>query len=304
MPVSTKIFQGLGGLPGGAKDMAVNTFLLLFYNQILGVPATAASVALAIALVVDAISDPMVGAYSDQFRSRLGRRHPFMYAAAIPMGILGYLLFSPPAGASEAFLIGWLLVVTVLLHLSFTFFVVPWNALAAEYSDDYVERTSIISYRYLVGSIGGPIFAFSVWSLVFPASEAFPAGQLNPQAYGTFAVVVGLAMGCFSIITTHLTKRDIPYLLQPNEATQARPGQLLKRVLLSLENRNFRVILVAYLIFAGIAGVGGVFDAFMTTFFWEFAGEDIRWFQPTAIASISGMLPPRCYCVTSRSTDC
>ena len=76
VPVKTKLFQGLGIVPGALKELAFNTFLLLFYNQVLGLPARYASVALLIALIVDAFSDPIVGSFSDNFRHRLGRRHP------------------------------------------------------------------------------------------------------------------------------------------------------------------------------------------------------------------------------------
>ena len=67
-------------MPGSHMNFAIGAFMLLYYNQILGVSATAVSIAAGTALFLDAISDPLMGAYSDQFKSRLGRRHPFMYA--------------------------------------------------------------------------------------------------------------------------------------------------------------------------------------------------------------------------------
>ncbi|MEM7218647.1 MAG: MFS transporter [Pseudomonadota bacterium] len=290
MPVTTKIYQGIGALPGSHKDWAFSAVLLLYYNQILGVPATAASIALAAALLIDAITDPLVGAYSDQFKSRLGRRHPFMYAAAVPIGVLGYLLFSPPADAGHGVLTAWLLVNTVLLHIAFTFFVVPWNALAAEYSDDYVERTSIIAYRHLVGWIGGVVFAFCVLTYVFASTEQHPAGQLNPDAYPVFAVVLGSLMTLWVLITTHLTRREVPYLLQPvDAASRVSVGALLRQILLSLRSRNFRLILVGHLIFAGLSGIGGVFDIYMNTYFWEFVAEDLRWFTLTICGALIGI---------------
>ena len=96
VPLSTKLWQGLGALPGSHKDWAFNNLLLLYYSQILGLPASMASLVLALALIVDAITDPIVGSVSDNCRSRLGRRHPFMYASAVPLGFAIYLLFAPP----------------------------------------------------------------------------------------------------------------------------------------------------------------------------------------------------------------
>ena len=98
VPVSTKIYQGFGGIVNSHKDFAFGTFLLLYYSQILGVSASLVSVVIAISLFIDAITDPVVGSISDNYKSRLGRRHPFMLGAAVPFGITMYFLFAPPSG--------------------------------------------------------------------------------------------------------------------------------------------------------------------------------------------------------------
>ena len=53
-------------------------------------------------LVIDAFSDPIVGYWSDNFRSRWGRRHPFIYASAVPLAIGYALLWMPPAGLGDS----------------------------------------------------------------------------------------------------------------------------------------------------------------------------------------------------------
>ena len=122
LSVLTKFVYAWGELPGAHMNFALGVFMLLYYNQILGVSATAVSIAAGVALFVDAMSDPLMGAYSDQFKSRLGRRHPFMYFAAIPLGVFICLLFSPPTGASQAFLIAWMVSFLLLTRITFTVF--------------------------------------------------------------------------------------------------------------------------------------------------------------------------------------
>ena len=95
--VRTKLFYASGELPGAYMNLAIGGFILMYYNQILGASAAQVSMALGLALLFDAISDPLVGAFSDRFKSRLGRRHPLMYAASLPMGLFISLLFSPPS---------------------------------------------------------------------------------------------------------------------------------------------------------------------------------------------------------------
>ena len=79
----TRLLYGLGQLPEGIKSAAFGFFLLFYYNQVLGLSGAQTGVALFIALLFDAISDPLVGALSDFTRSRWGSRHPYLYLSLI-----------------------------------------------------------------------------------------------------------------------------------------------------------------------------------------------------------------------------
>ena len=82
--LSTQVLYGTGSISVGIKNNLLGTYLLIYYNQVLGLDAGVAALAMAIALAVDAVSDPLVGIWSDRARTRWGRRHPFMYAALVP----------------------------------------------------------------------------------------------------------------------------------------------------------------------------------------------------------------------------
>ena len=84
---SSKLSFGVGQFAEGLKNAAFGAFVMFYYNQVLGLPGTVVGLALGIALIFDAVTDPLAGSLSDNWRSRLGRRHPFMYASAIPLGI-------------------------------------------------------------------------------------------------------------------------------------------------------------------------------------------------------------------------
>jgi len=287
--LATKIFQGVGSLPGSHKDFAFNSLLLLYYNQILAVSATTVATVLAVATVIDAVTDPLMGAFSDRLRSRLGRRHPLMYAGAVPLGLTMFLLFSPPAELSETALVGWLFATVILLHMSFTIFVVPWNAIAMEFTSDYAERTEIVAWRLVAGWVGGVAFSFGMYTFIFSASDAFHQGQLNPANYSMFAVVAGCLVTFWCLFTTHATRREIPYLLQPTKPTNFSILPMFKQVYSVITNPFYLRVVVAFLAFAGAAGFGGVFDALMNTFFWELAGEDLRWFGFAILGAAVGI---------------
>ena len=99
---STIYTYGIGGIGVGIKNNFLGTWALIYYNQVLGLDAYLVTIALAIALIFDAISDPLVGIWSDRVRTRWGRRHPFMYVAVIPFALSYYFLLADPGDIEDS----------------------------------------------------------------------------------------------------------------------------------------------------------------------------------------------------------
>ena len=95
----TLVLYSLGAASIGIKIKILESFLLIFYNQAIGLPPAAVSTLILISTVIDAVVDPVVGWYSDRLRSPLGRRHPLMYGSAVPLAISFFLLWKPAARA-------------------------------------------------------------------------------------------------------------------------------------------------------------------------------------------------------------
>jgi len=282
VPFGSRIFQGVGALPEVFKDFAIKTFLLLYYNQVLGLPAFYVSAVLFVALIVDAVTDPLVGSYSDRFRSRLGRRHPFMYASALPLGLSVYFLFVPPEMPSgmpeETLLLCWLLFFVVAARVSMTFFYVPWSAMFAELSDDYEERSAIVTYRFFFAWVGGIAMTFAVFSWVFPSTAEYPQGQLNPHGYQNLALVLAICIPVAVLITTHMTRNQIPFLMQPGGNPEPfRFADALDDLRQALSNRDFRLLFAAVLTSSVVIGTNQAFEIYMRTYFWGLDTGSLRW---------------------------
>src|ERR1700741_3960444 len=109
VPMGTKLSYGFGAVAYGIKDNGFSVFLLLFYNQVVGLPADRVGLAIMIALLVDAFIDPVVGHLSDQTHTKWGRRHPWLYLSAIPIALVWLLLWNPPEPSADmqfAYLVG------------------------------------------------------------------------------------------------------------------------------------------------------------------------------------------------------
>ncbi len=275
VPLSIKLYYGAGSVAEGTKSASFNVFLLFYYNQVLGVPGTLTGMAIFLALCVDAITDPLVGSISDGFHSRWGRRHPFMYAAALPMALCFALLFNPPAGLSHSGLFVWLASFAVGVRLFMTFYSIPSDSMVPEITTDYDERTSMVSFRYLFGWLGGLVAAQLGYLYFFAPSPAFGDGRFDPQAYGHYAIA-GAAMIFAAILVCALgTHRLIPTLRPPSEDGPASLARLRRDVRSVLGNHSYRALVLGALFASVAAGFGDVIGLYMNTYFWGFSTAQI-----------------------------
>ena len=172
LPVRTKLAYGVGAVGEQVFFGMFNTFITIYYNQALGLSNSLIGVAIMIALLGDAISDPAVGMISDRWRSKLGRRHPFLFAAPIPVAIAVYSVFLPPDfllgaggedGPSQLGLFAWLCVWTILARLFLTLYTIPHFALGGELTKNADERSRLFSINSVFGYMTGALFAFTAW---------------------------------------------------------------------------------------------------------------------------------------------
>lgn len=274
VPWTIKIFYGSGAVADGVKNAAFNTFLLFYYTNLLGLPGTLSGTAIFIALCVDAVSDPLVGSFSDHFRSRLGRRHPFMYGAALPMAGSFWLLFNPPGDLGETGLFAWMTAFSIAVRLFLTFHMIPGGALGPEITDDHDERTSLVSWRYLFGWLGGLAITQVTYLVIFPSSP-LPEGRLDPGVYGAIGAT-GAAMSGLAIFACAAgTHRLIPTLRQPAEGEFFSLAGFGRDFASALGNPLYRTLLVGIVFGAMAQGFNEVFGLYMNTYFWEFSDAEI-----------------------------
>lgn len=264
---SIKVAFGVGQIAEGIQAAVFLTFLLFFYNQVLGLSGTLSGLALAISLMFDAVTDPVLGNLSDAWHSKRGRRHPFMYAAALPLGLFFFLLFNPLV-SGEWPLFWWLLSMTVCCRGAMTLYHVPHSALGAELSEDFNERTELVAWRHSFGAlafIGVFLLGFLVY---FVPTQNYPNGQLNPQAYGPFIGWLAIAMVLSVWYSAVGTRSRIPYLPKASESQRFTFGRVVSDTLLAIKNPSFRSLIIGFAIIIVAFGAAGALGLYMLTFFW------------------------------------
>jgi len=286
IPLKTKLAFGLGATGEQVCLRSFALFALMYYNQVLDMPASLAGIALTIALLFDAVSDPLIGSISDRFKSKKwGRRHPFLFAAPIPVSVSYYFIFNPPE-LNAAGLFVWFLVFSVLLRTFMTLFFVPHLAMGAELSKYYTERSKIMSYNYVFGYIGAAGVYWVAMSTFFASTPELPNGMLNEQGYKN----MGILCGAFALVSLYLsawfTRDRIPHLSQPRDTAAKYSfrafGQDLKQ---AISNRNYLFLLLGFFCLSVMLGARDGFENYMSLFYWELQPEQMRFYVVGQIAA-------------------
>ncbi|HBQ48376.1 MAG TPA: sugar transporter [Hyphomonas atlantica] len=271
----TRIAYGVGGAASGVKNNGFEYFLLLYYSQVLGISASLVAGALFLALVVDAVSDPIVGYWSDNVRTRFGRRHPFMYAAMLPLGVAYFLTWNPPEGLDSQGLFVWLVAITITVRLCFTFYEVPSLALAAELTQDYDARTSLMSFRYFFAWIGGLAIQVALLTLLLRPTETVKMGFFNLDGWHTYGFWAAVTIVGAIFICSVGTHRYIPHLKAAPPARNLTIGKVFSEIFETVSNPSFRALFLATLFGLFASGISAALNQYINGFFWGFDTDQI-----------------------------
>jgi GPH family glycoside/pentoside/hexuronide:cation symporter len=270
-PVLVKLAYSLGqAAQSGGFDAALG-FIFFYYAAVLELSGALVGAALAVSLAFDAVVDPVVGSWSDNIKSRFGRRLPLMILAAPLIALSVGLLFSPPHGLGQWGLFGWLAVTSVAARSFISLFNVPYIALGAELASDYVERTSVVVYRALAGII----FAFLIIAIGY--SVFFANGGLQrPEGYPGFGwTVAGLLLASMALCCLGVW-RYAAALPQPAQIAGAMwkrlPGELVE----IFANRSFRTLFISAVVVFVAIGVNASLNNHAHIFVWKLRSEQLQ----------------------------
>jgi GPH family glycoside/pentoside/hexuronide:cation symporter len=272
LTLRTKVSYGAGSVVQSVAGIALSTALINFFLvRVIGMAPVTVGVLILISLVIDAVVDPALGRFSDTFRSPWGRRHPFMYASALPIALAIILLWRPPHGLAGDGLAAYTLAMLVVLRLCTSIYQVPSDALSPELAPDYHERTGLIAYRYFFAIAGGTIAGFVLQFVFLGTSKG---AQLNREAYGNFFVLAAIVIFFTVLGSSYATHRYIPFLrVEPKRRMTARDtaGEIWN----TLFNQSLIAVMVSGLLSGIAGGMAASLNLFMGYYFWGLSPKAI-----------------------------
>ena len=260
----------------------VPIFLLYYLTSVCGLRPDVAGLVLFISLAIDAVADPLIGASSDGWKSRWGRRHPFMIVGAIilPIAVIG--VFILPTDLPAAWIFGYVLFFNILMRVSASFFIMPYAALLAEFSSDYEERAQIMIYRLAFAVV---VFAACLWvtfEVFFRGEDALS----RASSYVPFAFLLAGIILVAGLRSTFGTLPAAKMLVHPPE-THPPMSRLVHEILQLFRNPSFvSLFLGALVIMTAMLYVNSI-NLHVYRYYWNLTPEQMQ--MPT-VAQPAGML--------------
>lgn len=271
-------FHGFGAIAYGIKDSGFSTFLLLFYNQVLGMDPKMVSLALALALILDAFLDPLIGHLGDRTRSRWGRRLPWLYIAPIPLALAWTMLWSPSPGDTPSFV--ELVLLAILVRTLVSCCEVPSIALVPELTRDYDERSRLVRYRFLYAWLGGLVMLFLAYRVFLKD------GMLSIDGYHQFGVVGAILMAASVLISAAGQHKAAVAVPVADSGVPLSIGAAFREIREAFTHPAFLVVVSAEIFAYTSQGVTFSIANYLYLFVWRFSETAYQLYPLLLFASV------------------
>ncbi|TRY31756.1 MFS transporter [Aliiglaciecola sp. M165] len=215
VPLKEKLGYAMGDVASNFYWRVFDVFLFIFYTDIVGLSPAAVGTMMLVTRLIDAFTDPMMGALADRTKTRFGKFRPYLLWGIIPLAAAGVLTFTVPDLDQDGRLI-WAYATYVFMMLAYTFINVPYGALLGVISQDSQQRTALSSFRFIGAFSGGTIVAYITPELVswYGNGDDAVGWQLTMVTYGVIAAVL------FSITFLSCKERVQPIAKETHSVVQ------------------------------------------------------------------------------------
>src|SRR5690606_1006228 len=189
LPLREKIGYGIGDFGFNLYWANISAFLLIFYTDVMGLAAAAVGTMMLVTKLVDAITDPLMGALADRTRTRWGRFRPYLLWGALPLAATGVLTWTVPDLDPGGRLL-WAYATFTLMMLAYTLLSMPYSALSGVMTADSQQRTTLVSFRFIAAFAGTTLVNWLTLDLVgwLGRGDEALGWQLTLGLYGVIAI--------------------------------------------------------------------------------------------------------------------
>jgi len=264
-----KIAFGTGQISNIILALAIANLAPFVLTVELQVDAFLVGLAMGLPRLWDAITDPIVGYMSDNWRSKWGRRKPFLLVGAISVGAVLALMWQLPRGWTEMQYFWFFFGMSLVFFLCYTIYATPYVAMSYELTPDYHERTRLMAWMNFMGGIASIAMP---WAYNLTQRDWFDDGV---QGARIVAIGMGALVILFALVPILFLKDPTKQRFQKRTAaeSEAKPRlNFFSGLWMTLKNRNFRLLCFAtFAFFPGLLMVNN-FGAFLVIYY-VYGGE-------------------------------
>jgi len=191
LKLKEKISYACGDVASNFYWRVFDVFLFIFYTDVFGLHPAAVGTMMLVTRLIDAFSDPLMGALADRTKTRFGKFRPYLLWGIIPLVAAGVLVFTVPDLEADGKLV-WAYATYIFMMLAYTFINVPYGALLGVMTGNSQERTTLTSFRFIGAFSGGSLVAYFTPMLVNELGRGDQAfgWQLTMGLYGIIAAIL------------------------------------------------------------------------------------------------------------------
>jgi GPH family glycoside/pentoside/hexuronide:cation symporter len=268
LPLPVKIGYAAAETGVNAVETLLRLYLLIFYTDAVGLSPGLAGLAVALGLIWDAVTDPLMGYLSDRTLRRFGGRRIYLLIGAVAVASALYLVFSPPPLESEWSRFGYLLTSYILLNTAMTILSVPYMAMAGEMTTNRDERSTLFAFRFAGGNLGAILGAGLPGAFLVSDATATAQGQLSAMHQ------VGLTLGLIvimAVVIAWIATRGVRFSVEAECRTPLRED-----LVRTFRNRPFRPLLIAYVVATFGVAMNSVLALYYYRYRLQFSEGDVQ----------------------------
>ncbi len=196
-----KISYGLGAVGKDMVYMLSASYILYYYQDILGVSAIAMGIILMAARVFDAFNDPVMGVVVAKTRTRWGKFRPWLLIGTITNAIVLYIMFAAPPALNGSGLIAYAAITYILWGVTYTMMDIPFWSMIPAFTEGGEEREGLTTLARSCAGVGSAIITIITMKCVYVL------GQGNERAgFKRFVLIIAILFILFTVFACLMIK--------------------------------------------------------------------------------------------------
>ena len=201
----SKLSYGLGAVGKDMVYMLSASYVLYYFQDLLGVNAIAMGIILMAARVFDAFNDPIMGVIVAKTKTRWGKFRPWLLIGTLTNAVVLFLMFSAPPKMDAAGLTAYAAVTYILWGVTYTMMDIPYWSMIPAFTEGGREREGLTTLARTCAGVGSALVTVFTMALVPKLGSMFAGADAGAKAieitgFKYFSLLIAILFVLFTVI--------------------------------------------------------------------------------------------------------